>query len=106
MKTTLLASIPVVDGGVNIFCDGITAKTDLKDVADMDLVIGTASNATELTRLTIYQDIASSNLQAPSSTFIDTDSIEAGFMTLVVKGNATYFGRAGATASYALQLED
>eukprot|EP00961_Rhodomonas_salina_P231811 3131790-Rhodomonas_salina.2 len=30
MKTTLTASIPIVDGGVNIYCDGVTAKTDLK----------------------------------------------------------------------------
>eukprot|EP00961_Rhodomonas_salina_P000998 14173-Rhodomonas_salina.1 len=33
MKTRLTASIPIVAGGVNIFCDGVTAKTDLKDGA-------------------------------------------------------------------------
>ncbi len=27
VKTTLDASIPIVEGGLNIFCDGITAKT-------------------------------------------------------------------------------
>jgi len=32
MKTTLTASIPIVAGGINIFCDDLTAKTDLKDV--------------------------------------------------------------------------
>lgn len=31
MKTTLTASIPVVAGGVNSFCDQIIAKTDLQD---------------------------------------------------------------------------
>eukprot|EP00961_Rhodomonas_salina_P118128 1589889-Rhodomonas_salina.1 len=37
MKTTLTASIPIVAGGINIFCDGVTAKTDLKDVANVDV---------------------------------------------------------------------
>lgn len=31
MKTTLSASILIADGGLSIFCDTFTAKTDLKD---------------------------------------------------------------------------
>eukprot|EP00961_Rhodomonas_salina_P207393 2799357-Rhodomonas_salina.1 len=107
MKTTLEASIPIVDGGVNIFCDGITAKTDLKDVASADIIVGSAANVTELTRLRIIEDIANTNLGAVPSTHIDTDSIESGLMTLVLKGKATYF-RTGAsnTGGYSLELDD
>eukprot|EP00961_Rhodomonas_salina_P101647 1367359-Rhodomonas_salina.3 len=77
MKTTLEASIPIVDGGVNIFCDGITAKTDLKDVASADIIVGSAASRAELTRLRILQDIANTNLDSVSSARIDSDSIEA-----------------------------
>eukprot|EP00961_Rhodomonas_salina_P195074 2633713-Rhodomonas_salina.2 len=102
MKTTLSASIPIVDGGINIFCDGVTAKTDLKDgklqsalvrfaicdargtdvqcagaVADVDIVVGSAKSSEELSRLRIMQDIASTNLASVASQRIDTASIEA-----------------------------
>eukprot|EP00961_Rhodomonas_salina_P297721 3937436-Rhodomonas_salina.1 len=77
MKTTLTASIPVVRGGINIFCDGITAKTDLKDVANADIVVGSAVNASELSRLRIKTDIASTQLAPDAITEINSDSIEA-----------------------------
>eukprot|EP00961_Rhodomonas_salina_P269592 3642214-Rhodomonas_salina.1 len=77
MKTTLDASIPIVAGGINIFCDGITAKTDLKDVANADIIVGSAANATELTRLRIIEDVANTNLGATPSAEVDSDSIEA-----------------------------
>mmetsp|Transcript_47566 Transcript_47566/g.97251 ORF Transcript_47566/g.97251 Transcript_47566/m.97251 type:complete len:1470 (+) Transcript_47566:139-4548(+) len=105
MKTTLSASIPVVDGGVNIFCDGITAKTDLKDVVNADIVVGSAGFKEELARLTILQDIANTDLSSVSSQEIKTDSIEAGLMTLVIRGNSTYFGLGG-TGAYGVQVED
>eukprot|EP00961_Rhodomonas_salina_P298455 3938101-Rhodomonas_salina.1 len=62
MKTTLSASIPVVAGGISIFCDGIIAKTDLKDVANIDIVVGSAASMDELSRLRIVSDVASSQL--------------------------------------------
>eukprot|EP00961_Rhodomonas_salina_P026180 353652-Rhodomonas_salina.1 len=90
MKTTLTASIPIVAGGVNIFCDGFTAKTDLKDgelsrlcgrrarcIANADIIVGTASGADELTRLRIIENVASTDLSAVNSTQIDTPSIES-----------------------------
>eukprot|EP00961_Rhodomonas_salina_P269453 3640498-Rhodomonas_salina.4 len=89
MKTTLTASIPVVAGGINIFCDGITAKTDLKDgarqplrdarapLANVDIIVGSAFNATELTRLRILVDVASTQLDPNGPQQIDSDSIEA-----------------------------
>eukprot|EP00961_Rhodomonas_salina_P105114 1415656-Rhodomonas_salina.3 len=51
MKTTLTASIPVIEGGINIFCDGLTAKTDLKDVADADIVSILATNTVICSRM-------------------------------------------------------
>lgn len=78
MKTTLSASIPVVRGGINIFCDAITAKTDLKDVANVDIVVGSAVSLVELSRLRIVSDVASSQLNVQGEVVIDSDSIEAG----------------------------
>jgi len=107
MKTTLSASIPVVAGGINIFCDGLVSKTDLRDVADVDIVVGSAVNATELSRLRIMKDIASTQLDPTAITQIDSDSIEAGLMTMVLKGNASYFGVGNSRlASVSLELED
>jgi len=105
MKTTLTASIPVVEGGVNIFCDGITAKTDLKDVVDADIIVGSAATEAELSRLTMLLNVASSELTTVETQTIATDSIESGLLTLVIRGNATYFGQPG-TQTYGVQLED
>jgi len=105
MKTTLTASIPVVEGGVNLFCDGVVAKTDLKDVATATLIIGSASSDDELSRLTIFEDIASSAMSPEDPSPIATDSIEASLMTLVLNGQDAYFANTGSGA-YTLELED
>lgn len=109
MKTTLTASIPVVAGGINVFCDGITAKTDLQDVANVHIVVGSAVNASELSRLRIKENIASTQLDPEDITQIDSDSIEAGLMTIVVVGNSSYaaFGAPDSElAGLSLELED
>lgn len=111
VKTTLSASIPIVTGGVHVFCDGVTAKTDLKDVANADVIVGSAKNEDELTRLRILEDIASTQLAEDDATdnLIDSDSIEAGLLTIVVKGNASYFasGISGSnTLGYSMELDD
>jgi len=107
MKTTLTASIPIVAGGINIFCDGYTAKTDLKDVANVDIVVGSAADDNELTRLRILEDIASTDLASVQPSTINTDSIESALMTLVIKGNESYF-LTGATNTddYTMELDD
>jgi len=108
MKTTLTASIPVVEGGINIFCDGLVSKTDLKDVSNADIVVGSASSLEELSRLRIKKDIASTQLDPSQVTEINSDSIEAGLMTLILKGNHSYFkANSGInTAGVSLELED
>eukprot|EP00286_Rhodomonas_abbreviata_P019716 CAMPEP_0181309238 /NCGR_PEP_ID=MMETSP1101-20121128/11908_1 /TAXON_ID=46948 /ORGANISM="Rhodomonas abbreviata, Strain Caron Lab Isolate" /LENGTH=1439 /DNA_ID=CAMNT_0023415711 /DNA_START=17 /DNA_END=4336 /DNA_ORIENTATION=+ len=107
MKTTLSASIPVVEGGVNIFCDGLTSKTDLKDVVDVDIVVGSAEDGSELARLPIKANIASTQLNDPNLiTEINSDSIESGLMTLVIKGNSTYFATNTGRTQVSVELED
>eukprot|EP00961_Rhodomonas_salina_P113913 1532049-Rhodomonas_salina.1 len=106
MKTTLTASIPVIDGGINIFCDGLVSKTDLKDVANADIVVGSASSSAEFSRLRIKKDIASTQLDSQSTTEINSDSIEAGLMTLILKGNSYYFQTNAGRSDVSLELED
>jgi len=106
VKTTLFGSIPVVEGGINIFCDGVRAKTDLVDVANADIVVGTAASQSELSRLRILKDIASTSLSKfEGETTIDSDSIEAGFLTLILKGNSSFFELRN-TKRFGLELED
>merc|ERR1711966_557625 len=107
MKTTLSASIPIVQGGINIFCDGIAAKTDLREVADVDIVVGTAKDSSELSRLEIKVDVTDSALNPETErTQIDSDSIEAGVMTLVIKGKDEYFLNNAGRNDVSVELED
>merc|ERR1711966_622916 len=107
MRTTLSASIPIVQGGINIFCDGIAAKTDLREVADVDIVVGTAKDSSELSRLEIKVDVTDSALNPETErTQIDSDSIEAGVMTLVIKGKDEYFLNNAGRNDVSVELED
>merc|ERR1711906_34918 len=107
MKTTLSASIPIVSGGINIFCDGIAAKTDLREVADVDIVVGTAKDSSELSNLEIKVDVTDSALNPETErTQIDSDSIEAGVMTLVIKGKDEYFLNNAGRNDVSVELED
>lgn len=101
-RTKVQASIPVVEGGINQFCDLVAAKTDLQDVANVDIVIGTAMTYDKISRLRILTDVASTGATPRVPETIDTDSIESGLMTLVLKGNTTFF----AGSAYRLELED
>jgi len=106
MKTTLTASIPIVRGGINIFCDGLTGKTDLTEVASAHIVVGSAKDASELTRLRILRDIESTSLNPGDVEEIDSDSIEAGLMTLVLDGDDAYFLNNNGRDDVSLELED
>jgi hypothetical protein len=111
-KTTLNAAIPVVQGGVNIFCDGVTAKTDLKDVANVEIIIGSAETVDELSRLKIIgrdNTLVSSVLDPRGSEKIDTDSIESALMTVVVLGDDEFFGLGAERRSgseFGIEFED
>ncbi len=77
MKTMLTSSIPVVEGCMNIFCDGFTAKTDLQDVANVDIMVGCGSSPAELSRLHIKKNFASTSLiplQSSKSISLQTES--------------------------------
>ena len=108
MKTTISAEIPVVEGGRYIFCDGVTAKTDLQDVVKATLIFGTARDELEYTRLRVMEDVGSSVLRPVDPEFFESSSIEAGMMTLVLQGDEGYFNTGQGTGSdtYGVQLED
>eukprot|EP00286_Rhodomonas_abbreviata_P024878 CAMPEP_0181303972 /NCGR_PEP_ID=MMETSP1101-20121128/8872_1 /TAXON_ID=46948 /ORGANISM="Rhodomonas abbreviata, Strain Caron Lab Isolate" /LENGTH=1212 /DNA_ID=CAMNT_0023409639 /DNA_START=371 /DNA_END=4009 /DNA_ORIENTATION=- len=108
MKTTLFSSIPVVQGGVNIFCDAITSKTDLQEVVDAVLVVGSAATPGEFERIRVFDNMASSTLGPKESQLVNSDSIESGLMTLVLLGEESYFVRDGDVGSggYGVQLDD
>jgi len=106
MKTTISAEIPVVEGGRYMFCDGITAKTDLQDVVSATLIFGTARDDSEYTRLRVMEDVGSSVLDPNSDPqFFTSSSIEAGMMTLVLEGDEEYFNLPSGSG-YGVQLED
>eukprot|EP00286_Rhodomonas_abbreviata_P022713 CAMPEP_0181307398 /NCGR_PEP_ID=MMETSP1101-20121128/10856_1 /TAXON_ID=46948 /ORGANISM="Rhodomonas abbreviata, Strain Caron Lab Isolate" /LENGTH=1245 /DNA_ID=CAMNT_0023413607 /DNA_START=113 /DNA_END=3850 /DNA_ORIENTATION=+ len=110
-KTTLNAAIPVVAGGENIFCDGVTAKADLQDLAKAIILVGTAGIESELARIQIIgeeEPIASSVLAPASPVQINSVSIESGLLTLVVLGNESFFDDPERRLSYTfgLELED
>jgi len=112
MKTRLTGSIPVVDGGTNIFCDAIVAKLDLADIANVHLTVGIAKDVSEWTKITEFNDIATSMMVDTPPSYFETASIESGLMTLVLDGNDDFFASSTApssnrlAASFALQLED
>jgi len=68
--------------------------------------VGSAASLVELSRLRIKKDVASTQLGPESITEIDSDSIEAGLMTLVLKGNAFYFQGNTGIQGVSLELED
>jgi len=118
LKTTLFVSVPVVPGGVNIFCDSVAARTDLKSVADAVIVVGSADSEEELERLTIIggpgqKSIADSVLSPADSTEVNSSSIESGLVTLVVLGDPDYFnarptdaGQRPQSTLFGINLED
>jgi len=111
-KTTLTASVPVIPGGQNIFCDGIIGRADLADIARAVILIGSAHDEGELSRITIIGEdeerIANTKLDPKEPRKVSASSIESGLMTLVMIGNATYFDNPEQRNSFrsGLELED
>mmetsp|Transcript_8825 Transcript_8825/g.14171 ORF Transcript_8825/g.14171 Transcript_8825/m.14171 type:complete len:1413 (-) Transcript_8825:110-4348(-) len=109
IKTTLRGSIPIVEGGVNIFCDSLVAKTDLQDVVAVHIIMGSAESEGEWSRLSIHENVGDSTLDSQDSRRIDSDSIEAGLMTFVIDGDDDYFAGTGSnsiSSTYGVELED
>eukprot|EP00961_Rhodomonas_salina_P103484 1392123-Rhodomonas_salina.1 len=65
-------------------------------VANADIIVGTAASATELTRLRIIENVASTDLSEVNSTQIDTASIESVSLLLpLVEGPGLWAARPG-----------
>eukprot|EP00961_Rhodomonas_salina_P198121 2673245-Rhodomonas_salina.1 len=58
-KTKISVRVPIVRAGTNLWCKPVEAQTDLGEVLNVDLWVGTAESDSELTRLRLFEDIAS-----------------------------------------------
>jgi len=111
-KTTLTASVPVIPGGQNIFCDGIIGRSDLNDIARAVVLVGSAQDESELSQIQIFGEgddkIANTKLNPAEPQRVSAASIESGLMTLVIMGNETFFDNPAQRNSYraGLELED
>mmetsp|Transcript_21911 Transcript_21911/g.33440 ORF Transcript_21911/g.33440 Transcript_21911/m.33440 type:complete len:1416 (-) Transcript_21911:146-4393(-) len=100
-KSTISGAIPVVPGGVQIFCRALTDRVTLEDAIDVDLILGSANNTAELNRLRLFE-----NLQDQTESLeVNSDSIESGLMTLIIKGRGDFFNRSR-TQGFSVELED
>eukprot|EP00961_Rhodomonas_salina_P283869 3836335-Rhodomonas_salina.1 len=75
------------------------SQSNLSSLLEVHLVVGSALNNEEFTRLRILEDLTSDVTMAE----ISTDSMEAGMLALVLNGNATYFENASTAV---IELED
>jgi len=110
-KTTLRASIPVVEGGINLFCDAVGAKSDLAEVADVTIVYGSANTESEFNNLRVEDKLAATALSPQSSRYTSASSIEAALMTVILLGNESFFrdpfaSDGSAASDFGLELED
>ena len=106
-STKLAASVPLTSAAINTWCDASAAATFLKQVADMDLVVGLAAREDEMARVRTVADLIenATGVNAAPTASLDSASVESGLLTLVLKGNASFFGLARA-ADFSLELED
>jgi len=102
---TVKAQIPVVRGGVNTWCAARTEAIGLDDVASVDIMIGSAMDYSELSRLQIMTDIASTDDSNVNSVELNSASIESGLLTLILKGNSSFFEQ-DRTGRFRLEIED
>jgi hypothetical protein len=106
--TTLRASLPVTQGGVGTWCYGAAASSRAEDFVDgVDLFVGSAGSAQDLTRLQTLVGVALSAAGGPPnvSNSLGARSVESGLLTVVLRGKDAYFGREEA-AGAALEIED
>eukprot|EP00961_Rhodomonas_salina_P004596 62407-Rhodomonas_salina.2 len=76
--TLIKLAYPLVPGGVNTWCQADELATDLQQVANADLLVGSAMTQPEWERLMLFRDIAGSKLDPADATEFATASIESG----------------------------
>jgi len=85
---TAMLEIPLKESGHVTWCESETASTDLLNIANVDIVIGTASSQGQLDQqLQILSDVMYSEASTDSS----ANSLQSGLMTVVVKGQDSFF---------------
>ncbi|KAJ1483148.1 hypothetical protein T484DRAFT_1896446, partial [Baffinella frigidus] len=105
-KTRFFGQMPLVDGGALFHCVEIFEHSLLSEVADVDIVVGIAGFMSEWPRLSHHQSLLRSAFDYNSS-LLDSDSIESGLISVILKGNDTFFQMPGAVQrGFTLELED
>eukprot|EP00286_Rhodomonas_abbreviata_P015936 CAMPEP_0181316116 /NCGR_PEP_ID=MMETSP1101-20121128/15724_1 /TAXON_ID=46948 /ORGANISM="Rhodomonas abbreviata, Strain Caron Lab Isolate" /LENGTH=2299 /DNA_ID=CAMNT_0023423343 /DNA_START=79 /DNA_END=6978 /DNA_ORIENTATION=- len=104
-RSNLKFQIPITRAGSNVFCDSVFEQVELRNMVNVDLIVGSGVTSAELDRLRIFENLASTDLVPKAPTEFDTDSIESGLMTLVVSGNSSFFNLPN-TGSYSVEIED
>jgi hypothetical protein len=99
---TALVEIPLKQAGHVTWCESESASTDLLNVANIDIVIGTADSQGQLdTQLTVLQNVMYSDASATTK----ANSLQSGLISVVLKGADSFFELPRAQNFY-LELED
>lgn len=99
---TALVQIPLEQAGHVTWCESEGASTDLLNVANIDIVIGTAETQGQLeTQLTVLQNVMYSDASATTK----AHSLQSGLISVVLKGSDSFFELPRAQNFY-LELED
>jgi len=101
-SSSVAVEIPLDFAGHVTWCESESADTDVMKVANVDIVIGTASSLGQLdTQLTKMKNVLNGTEIMQSN----ANSLQSGLISLVLKGDDTYFGLPRAKDFY-LELED
>lgn len=101
-SSTVMVDIPLEQAGHVNWCQAESASTDLLNVANVDIIIGTATSQGQLdSQLTVLQNVLYAGASADSS----SNSLQSGLISVVLKGADTYFELPRAK-NFFLELED
>ena len=101
-SSTVMVEIPLEQAGHVDWCQSESASTDLLNVANVDIIIGTATSQGQLdSQLTVLQNVLYAGASADSS----SNSLQSGLISVVLKGADTFFELPRAK-NFFLELED
>jgi len=103
VETTFNTGIPIISSGITNWCLTKTSKTDIIEfIESINLIIGIADNIKDYNNLKTYNNIQTNISKIES---INSKSIESGLITLILKGQESYFNLIG-NSEYSLDLQD
>jgi hypothetical protein len=101
-SSTAMIEIPLEQAGHVKWCHTESASTDLLNIANVDIVIGTATSQGQLeSQLTVLQNVLYGDATAHTS----AQSLQSGLVSVVLKGADSFFELPRAKNFY-LELED